>query len=185
MSTRDIPSTDITQRAIIARAAQLAAYYQDDLDRESLAREQLETLAAFDFSAMNTGREIANEMIVGGYAETLESFYSLMPLDLAGLTFGAASKSAEKALNNLWGEILSKHISNELPCAERRTLVNDLSVALVGYGGTLLENANSISQRHSGWRSFIQLLCPQSLSLGINVPFIQIGGTWRIWRDRS
>ena len=77
MSTRDIPSTEITQRAIIARAAQLAAYYQYDLDRESLAREQLETLAALDFSAMNTGREIASEMIVGGYAKTLESFYSL------------------------------------------------------------------------------------------------------------
>ena len=106
MSTRDIPSTDITQRATIARAAELSAYFQDDLDRESLAREQLETLAALDFSAINTGREIANEMIVGGYAETLESFYSLMPLDMAGLTFGAAPRPAEKALSNLWGEIL-------------------------------------------------------------------------------
>ena len=172
MSTRDIPSTDITQRAIVARAAQLAAYYKGDLHRESLATEEIETLAALDFSAMNTGRAIADEMIVGGYAATLESFYSLMPLDMAGLTFGAAPKSAEKALSNLWSGILAKHISSELPWAERRTLVNDLGVALVGYGGTLMEQANSISQRPSGWGSFIRLLCPQSLSLGINVPFI-------------
>ena len=102
MSTKDIQSPGVTQGAMIARAAQLAAYYQGDLDRESLARDEIETLAGVDFSGMSAGRELVNEMIVGGFWRVLEAFNSLWRLDIMGLTFGAAPRAAGKALSSYW-----------------------------------------------------------------------------------
>ena len=182
MSTRDSPSPQIMQGAIIARAAQLAAYYRGDFGRQSLAREKIRSLAEVDFSAMNTGYDIVDEMIYGGYAKAFEAYTSLLPLDMAGLTFGAAPKSAESALNNLWTEILSEHMTSEFTFAERRTLVKDLTAALLGYA-SLLNESTVESQRRSRWRAFIRRICPQSLTVGINLPLIQFGGTWHIWRD--
>ena len=183
MSTRDFPSPHVTQGAIIARAAQLATYYRGELDRQSLAWDELETLAEVDFSAMSTGHEIVNDMIVGGYAKALEAYSSLLPLDMAGMTFGAAPKSAENALNRLWTKLLSEHMTNELPFAEQRTFVNDLNTALWGYAAQL-DEFYAKCQRRSRWRAFIRRICPQSLTVGINLPFVQSGGTWHIWRDR-
>ena len=181
MAIRDVAASNIIRRTILATSAQLAAYYQGDSDKEAFAGDEIERLAALDFSAMSTGREIVNKMILNGHATVVEVHRKLLPFDMIGLTNGATRENATNALSQNWCKVLSLHMSDDLTLAERCSLVNDLWTALVGYSAELRQ-ANARSR--SWWRSLVRRICPQSLTVGINVLFLQLAGNWRIPRDR-
>ena len=176
MNQADTNSSAIKCSAVRVQAALLAASCQNDHVKEKYAAQELERLAALNFSAMSAGRDVVYNLIEEGSQTLVNTYLRELPIDMLGLTSGHASDAAFKALSSKWVPILDEEMGDYLPKAEAESLCRDLWVASKEYIAQTIIQSKARKRKRA---VLIKRVLPETLTVGLNSWILEVKARWR------